>query len=150
MKHILWNNEYKEKLDIKQEIPSVFIDPVLDVELAGEEEINANARYSTELWQLASKMTAYQCSSHCSPPSGVFTGQPWLLKPAVERRRQGATATFTWQVWLDGCGKSSVDGNFKLHFNGQEIVDLSAASIKVDEDVLESGKLKQVKYIRKY
>ena len=139
-----WNLQYREKLGIEHEVPSVFIDPVLDMESAGEEELNANTKYSDKLWEVASTITPYECSTHCSPPSGVFTGQPWLLKPAEERRRQGATATFTWQVWLDGCGNSSVDGNFKLHFNDEEMVDPSAASIRLEEAVLEKGKLKQV------
>jgi len=145
VKHSTWNNQYKEKLDIKQEIPSVFIDPVLDMESAEEEELDANTKYTDKLWELATRMTPYECSAHCSPPRGFFTGQPWLLKPAVERRRQGVAATFTWHVWLDGCGNSSVDGNFKLHFNGEEMVDPSAASIKIEESFLERGKLKQVK-----
>ena len=140
----MWNNQYKEKLDIKQEIPSVFIDPVLDMESAEEEELNVNARYTNKLWQLVSSMTPYECSTHCSPPTGFFTGQPWLLKPAVERQREGASATFTWHVWLDGCGNSSVDGNFKLHFNGEEMVDPSAASIATEESFLDGGKIKQV------
>jgi len=124
---------------------SVFIDPVLDIESAEEEELDANAKYTDKLWELATRMTPYECSAQCSPPSGFFTGQPWLLKPAVERRRQGAAATFTWHLWLNGCGNSSVDGNFKLHFNGEEIVDPSAASIKIVESFLERGKPKQVK-----
>ena len=51
----MWNNQYKEKLDIKQEIPSVFIDPVLDMESAEEEELNVNATYTNKLWQLVSR-----------------------------------------------------------------------------------------------
>ena len=140
----MWNKEYKEKLDIKEEIPSVFIDPVLDIELAEEEELRMNAEYTEKLWLLASTMEPYQCSTHCTPPGGFFAGEPWLLEPSVERRRPGATATFTWQVWLKGCGNSSVDGSFLLHFNGREMVDPSAASILVEEATLEGGEIKQV------
>ena len=146
----MWNNQYKEKLSLKQKIPSVFIDPVLNMESAEEGELTINANYTTKLWQLASNMTPHQCSTHCSPPRGYFTGQPWLLKPAMERQREGATANFTWHVWLDGCGNSSLDGNFKLHFDGKELVDPSAASIVIEESFLETGKIKQVQHARDY
>ena len=140
----MWNQQYEEKVDLKQEIPSLFIDPVLDMKFAEKDELDANTKYTDKLWELASRMTPYECSTHCSPPSGFFTGHPWLLKPAMERRRQGANATFAWHVWLDGCGNSSVDGNFKLHFNGEEMTDPSAASITIEESSLEKGKIKQV------
>ena len=144
VKHKQWNKQYEEKVDIKREIPSLFIDPVLDMNSAKKDELNANTKYTDKLWELASKMTPYECSTHCSPPSGFLTGQPWLLKPGVERRRQGTNATFVWQVWLNGCGNSSVDGNFKLYFNDMEMTDPSATFIQIEESPLEKGKVKQV------
>ena len=141
VKHNMWNEEYKDKLNMKNEIPSVFIDPVIDFEYAEEEEKEIDVKFTKLLFDLASRMEPYECSIYCEPPEGFFSGQPWLMEPKLEKKRTGSTAVFTWQIWLKGCGNSSGDDSYKLHFNNKEITNPLSLLVSIEESPLAKEKI---------
>ena len=70
VKHLIWNTEYKKRFDTKREIPSVFIDPVIDFEYAEEKEMAIFKNYTTKLFELSNSMRPYECSIYCQAPQG--------------------------------------------------------------------------------
>ena len=70
VKHSIWNTEYKKRFDTKREIPSVFIDPVIDFEFAEEKELTIFKNYTTKLFELSNSMRPYECSIYCQAPQG--------------------------------------------------------------------------------
>ena len=94
----MWNSEYRNHFNISHEIPSVFIDPVMDLELAEEEEKEINMKYLTQFLQLSTNMTPYECSTNCEAPQDFLRGHPRLMEPRVEKKRTGSSAVITWQI----------------------------------------------------
>ena len=84
--HDAWNEQYKEKLKVQIEIPSIFIDPVLPVfdaqasDEIKEEEWRAFARETNKLWTLAKEKEKdpFVCNSKCNSPSDFFNGIPTI------------------------------------------------------------------------
>ena len=79
VKHSIWNTEYKKRFDTKREIPSVFIDPVIDFEFAEEKELTIFKNYTTKLFELSNSMRPYECSIYCQAPQGRAATH--LIKP---------------------------------------------------------------------
>ena len=104
-KHRTWNQEYQEKFDVQIEIPSVFIDPVYDKEVAEESETRINQENTDKLWNLITRdFKTFRCDKRCKAPSGFFSGQPWLFEQNEEvNKRLGDRAVITWQIWFAGC-----------------------------------------------
>ena len=144
VKHTMWNEEYKDKLHVKNEIPSVFVDPVIDFEYAEENEKALYYKYTSELFDIVSKKRPYECAAFCQPPGGFFSGQPWLMEPKNEKKRRQSSVSFTWQIWLKGCGDKDVDGAYKLLFNNEEIKDAQSMLLSTEETMLAQGNIKQV------
>ena len=142
VKHMMWNSEYKDHFNITKEIPSVFIDPVLDMELAGEEEKQMNTKFLQQLFQLSTNMTPYKCSVNCEAPQDFFNGQPWLMEPREEKKRTGSSSVFTWQIWQKGCGSSAANDSYNLYFNNKKVIDQSSWTI--EESFIGNGNIKQV------
>ena len=143
VKHLIWNSEYKKRFDTKKEIPSVFIDPVIDFEFAEEEEMILYKNYTTKLFKLSNTVRPYECSIYCKAPQGFFSGQPWLMEPKEAKARLGSTATFNWQIWKKGCTSSgNITDNFKVHFNDRVIKNTS--SFTIEETVIGGNDIKQV------
>ena len=84
--HDAWNEQYKEKLKVSIEIPSIFIDPVLPVfdaqasDEIKEEEWRAFARETNKLWTVAKEKEKdpFVCNSKCNSPSDFFNGIPTI------------------------------------------------------------------------
>ena len=140
----MWNSEYRRHFDIEHEIPSFFIDPVFNLEYAEEEETKINARYSSQLFQLASNITPYECSVNCQPPEDFFSGYPGLMEPNMEKKRIGSSAVFTWQVWLKGCGTTVGNQSYILYFNNEEITNPKEISLNIEETIIAKGNILQV------
>ena len=107
-KHMMWNIEYTEQFGVTHMIPSVFIDPVYDEEVADIKEIEINKENTDKLWSLLTNdLTTFQCDKRCQAPSGFFAGQPWLIpENAVQNKRLGDRTVITWQIWFAGCDGS--------------------------------------------
>ena len=146
----MWNSEYKDNFEINHEIPSVFIDPVMDLDLAGDEEKEINAKQLTHLFQLSMNMTPYSCSVNCEAPAGFFSGHPWLMEPKLEKKRVGSSAVLTWQIWQKGCGSSAANDSYTLFFNNEEINNNMQRSIIVEETFLANGNIRQVLHIQNF
>ena len=95
-------------LESPRVIPTVFIDPVYDAELADKNETEINNEYTEKLWKLLTEdFTKFRCDKRCKAPSGFFSGQPWLFdENAVKNKRLGDRAVITWQIWFAGCDGS--------------------------------------------
>ena len=143
VKHLIWNTEYEKRFDTKKEIPTVFIDPVIDFEFAEEEELKIYNYYTTKLFELSNKMIPYECSIYCQAPQGFFSGLPWLMEPKAEKRRIGSTVTFSWQIWMKGCSTSgNSTGDYKVHF-GDNVIE-NTRSVHIEETIAGDGDIKQV------
>ena len=143
VKHLIWNTEYKKRFDTRKEIPSVFIDPVIDFEFAEEQEMILYKKYTTKLFELSNTMRPYECSIYCTAPQGFFSGQPWLREPKEAKARLGSTATFNWQIWMKGCSSSeNMTDSLKIHFNGRVVKNLR--SFTIEESNVGGGDIKQV------
>ena len=106
IQHTLWNKEYRRRFGVNQTIPTVFVDPVFDAELADEDETFINQGETDKLWTLLTQnFTAFECENRCKAPPPFFSGVPWLLEDtSVQYKRLQDRTVFTWQIWDDGCG----------------------------------------------
>ena len=100
--HTKWNREYTELFGVAQVIPSVFIDPVYDEEMADAYEKETNKENTDKLWSfISNNLTTFQCDSRCRAPSRSFAGRPWLIpENAVQNKRLGEGTVITWLIWF--------------------------------------------------
>ena len=106
--HLNWNREYAERFGVTQMIPSVFVDPMYDEEVADKNEIRINKENTDKLWNLLTNdLTTFQCDKRCQAPSGFFDGQPWLIPENVlQNKRLGDRTVIHWQIWFASCDSS--------------------------------------------
>ena len=120
IQHQIWNKEYSDRMPIAREIPTVFIDPVYDEEIAEPRETEKYEEYTGKLWDLITKnFTSFNCDKRCKAPSGFFNGQPWLFdENAVINKRPDDRMTITWQIWFAGCDGTGTK-SYKIFFKSR-------------------------------
>ena len=106
--HNRWNKEYRERFEVLQSIPSIFIDPVYDEEYADNKEKEINEKNTHKLWNLLTNdLTTFQCDKRCQAPSRFFEGQPWLVSENIlQNKRLRDRSVITWQIWFAACNSS--------------------------------------------
>jgi len=120
IQHRIWNKEYSDRMPVPREIPTIFIDPIYDEEIAEPRETEKYKEYTGKLWELITKnFTSFNCAKRCKAPSGFFNGQPWLFdENAVINKRPDDRMTITWQIWFAGCDGTGTK-SYEIYFKSR-------------------------------
>jgi len=119
--HTNWNLEYTQRFGVNQTIPTVFLDPVFDPEIAGEKETEIDKKEADKLWALLSQnFTKFECDDRCKAPDDFYKGHPLLQnETSIQNKRLGDKAVFTWQIWFGGCNKNGTR-SYKIFHKDQK------------------------------
>ena len=123
LKHKKWNEAYKQKFDVSQIIPTLFIDPIYnrtgDATLRESEEFT---KWTTKLWKYTAENGPYSCTNLCSAPDSFFLGSPFILPTESIMVYKGSSTSLKCYTWVSGCFTQYL-GSIKWKFNGKLIND---------------------------
>lgn len=150
VKHTQWQEQYKDNFDVKIQIPSVFINPMIPVYntnlLTERKQCEQFGLHTKTLWDYAVQMEPFSCFGNCNSPNGFFIGQPWIKKKEIFERI-GDIVEIECEIWNGIKGKKSENITWSLNgtvfFNKtQEIIqtsDLDADMTIEEENSLGGG-----------
>ena len=123
------NKHYREKLEVTNDVPTIFIDPILPIFSNTKrnqrkirrqpEAVEKFKNETSRLWKLSTAKQPFNCEENCRAPSGFYSGAP-LVAPSVVRGKTGTKQRVLCQISKGIAGKGSKT-NMKWKFNEEVI-----------------------------